>query len=219
MTDLAEMDVDKAPKEAPLREVKRSAHRLIVDDVKGGEGDNSCITLSTAKMEGACVPPHASAPSFHACAKPDRRDRALRPLLTPLRHAMMRAHRAQVFPRRHRASDGQEEARHHLHRHRRRRHGGRQGAHCLRDLRGGSLGRLPWPVVWRVIDTCLLACLQVRMNKVVRKNLRVKLGDIVSINAAENVPYGKAIHVLPFDDSIQVGADCGDFQPSSTNRS
>ncbi len=44
---------------------------------------------------------------------------------------------------------------------------------------------------------------KVRMNKVVRKNLRVKLGDVVSIHAAGEVPYGKAIHVLPFDDSIQ----------------
>ena len=29
----------------------------------------------------------------------------------------------------------------------------------------------------------------IRMNKVVRKNLRVRLGDIVSISAKEDVPY------------------------------
>jgi len=44
---------------------------------------------------------------------------------------------------------------------------------------------------------------KIRMNKVVRKNLRVKLGDVVSIHSAGEVPYGKAIHVLPFDDSVE----------------
>ncbi len=52
---------------------------------------------------------------------------------------------------------------------------------------------------------------KVRMNKVVRKNLRVKLGDVVSIHAAGEVPYGKAIHVLPFDDSST--ADARSFVP------
>ena len=44
---------------------------------------------------------------------------------------------------------------------------------------------------------------KIRMNRVVRKNLRVKLGDVVSIHNTGEVPYGKAIHVLPFDDSVQ----------------
>jgi len=44
---------------------------------------------------------------------------------------------------------------------------------------------------------------KIRMNKVVRKNLRVKLGDVVSIHNAGEVPYIKNIHILPFDDSIQ----------------
>jgi len=44
---------------------------------------------------------------------------------------------------------------------------------------------------------------KIRMNKVVRKNLRVKLGDVVSIHNTGEVPYGKAIHVLPFDDSVE----------------
>lgn len=43
----------------------------------------------------------------------------------------------------------------------------------------------------------------VRMNKVIRKNLRVRLGDVVTINAESNVPYGKRIHVLPVDDTIE----------------
>merc|ERR1711865_527404 len=44
---------------------------------------------------------------------------------------------------------------------------------------------------------------KIRMNKVVRKNLRVRLGDIMGVHACGDVPYGKRIHVLPFDDSIE----------------
>ncbi|KAH8055836.1 ATP binding protein [Aureococcus anophagefferens] len=43
----------------------------------------------------------------------------------------------------------------------------------------------------------------VRMNKVVRKNLRVRLGDLVTVNACGDVPYGKRVHVLPLDDTIE----------------
>ena len=45
---------------------------------------------------------------------------------------------------------------------------------------------------------------KIRMNKVVRNNLGVKLGDIVTVQAiADGVPYGKAVHVLPFEDTVQ----------------
>mmetsp|Transcript_63076 Transcript_63076/g.167250 ORF Transcript_63076/g.167250 Transcript_63076/m.167250 type:complete len:796 (-) Transcript_63076:196-2583(-) len=44
---------------------------------------------------------------------------------------------------------------------------------------------------------------KIRMNKVVRKNLRVRLGDIISVHACGDVPYGKRVHVLPFDDSVE----------------
>merc|ERR1711998_436931 len=37
----------------------------------------------------------------------------------------------------------------------------------------------------------------------VRKNLLVRLGDIVSIPACGDVPYGKRVHVLPIDDTIE----------------
>lgn len=50
-------------------------------------------------------------------------------------------------------------------------------------------------------DTCEEA--KIRLNKVVRKNLRVRLGDIVSIHQCPDVKYGKRIHVLPFDDTIE----------------
>jgi len=43
----------------------------------------------------------------------------------------------------------------------------------------------------------------IRMNKVVRKNLRVRLGDLVSVHPCGDVPYGKRIHVLPLDDTIE----------------
>ena len=41
------------------------------------------------------------------------------------------------------------------------------------------------------------------MNRVVRNNLRVRLGDIVSLTACPDVKYGKRIHVLPIDDTIE----------------
>jgi transitional endoplasmic reticulum ATPase len=44
---------------------------------------------------------------------------------------------------------------------------------------------------------------KVRMNKVVRSNLRVRLGDLVSVHQCSDVPYGKRIHVLPIDDTIE----------------
>jgi len=44
---------------------------------------------------------------------------------------------------------------------------------------------------------------KIRLNKVVRMNLKVRLGDIVSVHACGDVPYGKRIHVLPMDDTIE----------------
>jgi len=44
---------------------------------------------------------------------------------------------------------------------------------------------------------------KVRINKVVRKNLRVRLGDVISIHTTNDVPYGKRVHVLPLDDTIE----------------
>merc|ERR1712000_436903 len=44
---------------------------------------------------------------------------------------------------------------------------------------------------------------KVRLNKVVRQNLRVRLGDVVSIHQCPEVPYGKRVHVLPLDDTIE----------------
>ena len=47
---------DKPEKEvAAPRETKRSPNRLVVDEAHG-EGDNSCVMLSLAKMEGDRFP-------------------------------------------------------------------------------------------------------------------------------------------------------------------
>ncbi len=46
-------------------------------------------------------------------------------------------------------------------------------------------------------------CLRCMTSEVVRKNLRVRLGDIISVHACGDVPYGKRIHVLPLDDTIE----------------
>ena len=40
------------------------------------------------------------------------------------------------------------------------------------------------------------------MNKVVRSNLRVRLGDVVSVHACPDIKYGQRVHVLPIDDTI-----------------
>jgi transitional endoplasmic reticulum ATPase len=39
------------------------------------------------------------------------------------------------------------------------------------------------------------------MNKNIRKNLKVRLGDSVAIKAAGDVSYLSRIHVLPFEDT------------------
>ncbi|KAF7985776.1 hypothetical protein HWV62_393 [Athelia sp. TMB] len=44
---------------------------------------------------------------------------------------------------------------------------------------------------------------RIQMNKVARNNVRVKLGDIVNVHACPDIKYGKRIHVLPIDDTIE----------------
>jgi len=44
---------------------------------------------------------------------------------------------------------------------------------------------------------------KIRMNKVVRQNLRVRIGDVVSIHACSDIKYGTRIQVLPVDDTIE----------------
>ncbi|TXG50232.1 hypothetical protein EZV62_022756 [Acer yangbiense] len=44
---------------------------------------------------------------------------------------------------------------------------------------------------------------KVRMNKVVRSNLRIRLGDVVSVHQCPDVKYGTRVHILPIDDTIE----------------
>ncbi|KAE9461258.1 hypothetical protein C3L33_06830, partial [Rhododendron williamsianum] len=44
---------------------------------------------------------------------------------------------------------------------------------------------------------------KIRMNKVVRSNLRVRLADVVSVHQCPDVKYGKRVHILPLDDTIE----------------
>ncbi|KAM0698721.1 hypothetical protein Q7P36_002188 [Cladosporium allicinum] len=43
----------------------------------------------------------------------------------------------------------------------------------------------------------------VRMNRVVRHNLRVKLGDVVTVNPCPDIKYAKRVAVLPMADTIE----------------
>jgi transitional endoplasmic reticulum ATPase len=44
---------------------------------------------------------------------------------------------------------------------------------------------------------------KIQMNKVARNNLRVKLGDLVNVHQCLDIKYGKRVHILPFDDSVE----------------
>ena len=76
----------------------------------------------------------------------------------------------------------------------------------LQLFRGDSVllkGRIRRETICIVLidDTCPND--HIRMNRVVRNNLRVRSGDVVSIQACQDVEYGKRIHVLPIDDTVQ----------------
>uniref|UniRef100_A0A0A9ZFH5 Transitional endoplasmic reticulum ATPase n=1 Tax=Lygus hesperus TaxID=30085 RepID=A0A0A9ZFH5_LYGHE len=43
----------------------------------------------------------------------------------------------------------------------------------------------------------------IRMSRVVRRNLKVKLGDIVSVNPAGEIPNAKAVQILPYSDTLE----------------
>ena len=44
---------------------------------------------------------------------------------------------------------------------------------------------------------------KIRMNKCVRKNLKVRLGDVITVHQCPDVKYGKRVHILPIDDTIE----------------
>ena len=41
------------------------------------------------------------------------------------------------------------------------------------------------------------------MNRIIRNNLKVRLGDVVSIHPCQDIKYGKCVHVLPIHDTIE----------------
>ena len=45
--------------------------------------------------------------------------------------------------------------------------------------------------------------MRIRMNKVIRRNLRVRLGDVVSVLPCPDIPNGNRVHILPIDDTIE----------------
>ena len=44
---------------------------------------------------------------------------------------------------------------------------------------------------------------KIRMNRVVRFNLRVCLDDVVSIQSCPDVKYGKRVNILPIDNTVE----------------
>ena len=43
---------------------------------------------------------------------------------------------------------------------------------------------------------------KIRMNKVIRNNLRVRIGDIVTVLPWNDIPNGTKVHILPIADTI-----------------
>lgn len=76
----------------------------------------------------------------------------------------------------------------------------------LQLFRGDSVllkGKKRKETVTIVLSDDTVSSEKIRMNRVVRNNLRVRLGDVISISACPDVKYGKKIHVLPIDDTIE----------------
>ncbi|XP_047084260.1 cell division control protein 48 homolog D-like [Lolium rigidum] len=44
---------------------------------------------------------------------------------------------------------------------------------------------------------------KLKINKVARSNLRVRIADVVSVHLCPDVKYGKRVHILPIDDTIE----------------
>lgn len=51
---------------------------------------------------------------------------------------------------------------------------------------------------------------EIKMNPGIGMNLRVTLGDLISVFPTQHIAYGKSIHVLPVEDSIE-GKTCNLF--------
>ena len=56
---------------------------------------------------------------------------------------------------------------------------------------------------WKAFSSLPSATYLLFIYRVVRNNLRVRLGDVVSVSSCSDIKYGKRIHVLPIDDTIE----------------
>ena len=78
--------------------------------------------------------------------------------------------------------------------------------HTLNFFHGDTVlikGKKRRDTVCVVLDDAACDSSKVFMNKVVRSNLRVRLGDVVSIHHCHGINYGNRVHVLPIDDTIE----------------
>merc|ERR1712110_1328594 len=76
----------------------------------------------------------------------------------------------------------------------------------LQLFRGDSIlvkGKKRKETVAIVLSDDTLSNEKCRIPRVMRSNLRVRLGDVVLLSPCPDVKYGKRIHVLPIDDSIE----------------
>merc|ERR1712226_1564053 len=76
----------------------------------------------------------------------------------------------------------------------------------LELFRGDSVllkGKKRKEAVCIVLSDDTVSTERIRMNRVVRNNLRVRLGDVISVSACPDVKYGKRVYILPIDDSVE----------------
>ena len=76
----------------------------------------------------------------------------------------------------------------------------------LQLFRGDSVllkGKRRREAVCIVLSDDNLSDEKIRINRIVRNNIRVRLGDVVSISACPDVKYGRHVHVLPIDDTVE----------------
>ncbi|GAB2226975.1 hypothetical protein Droror1_Dr00008774 [Drosera rotundifolia] len=67
----------------------------------------------------------------------------------------------------------------------------------------GDTGKKRKDTVCIVIDDDTCDEPKVRMNRVIRENLRVKIGDVVSVHQLADIPYGNRVFILPIDDTVK----------------
>lgn len=75
--------------------------------------------------------------------------------------------------------------------------------HSLVTFSGGIQGKKRRDTVCIVLADEQCEEPKIRMNKVVRANLRVRLGDVVTVHPCPDVKYGRRVHILPIDDTIE----------------